>query len=101
MYSRVGEYRIGVTVRDEAGQTRAVNPTALAPSATPSTAGYLVGADHWRSGPSLLILRTHLGDVAEWVCRQQETSRAVDVVLRERRPGHAERTTSTHRRCAP
>src|SRR5262249_18379261 len=93
MFSSSGLYRIDVTVRDARGRVRVVNPTELAPLSTPSTAIVLAGADHWRRGTSLALLRSHLEDLARFDCRTYEGYSA-EVVLRERGVGGDTRSSA-------
>ncbi len=99
MYSGSGEYRIDVRVIDREGRTHAVAPTGLADDASPFTADVLVGADHFRRGPSLAVFRTHLDDFARFVCRERGGASA-DVALRQRKDASSpERVTSAHADC--
>jgi len=98
MYSGTGEYRIEIRVRDERGW-RSVAPTGLAEAASESAAGVLSGADHFRRGPLLDVLRSHLGELATFACRQRGGIEA-DVELHERKDATGpERVTRAHREC--
>lgn len=100
MYSGYGEYQIDIRVKDGAGRVHTVAPTALAESSSEATADLLIGADHFRRGPSLAVLRNHLVDVADFACRTRGGSVETDVVLHERTDASSpERTTSAHARC--
>jgi hypothetical protein len=99
MYSGSGEYRIDIRVRDERGVAHSVAPTGLAEASSRGAASVLVGADHFKRGPSLAALRAHLGDLAMLACRERHGVEA-DVVLHERRDDQdPERTTSAHAVC--
>jgi hypothetical protein len=97
MYSGSGEYWLEVRVKDADARWHSVAPTALAGS-TPSGA-LLAGADHYRRGTSVDVLRTHLSDLARYACAERHGVVA-DVVLHERRDANAvERATSAHVEC--
>jgi hypothetical protein len=99
MYSRAGEFCIDLVAFDAAGTPRRRNPTLLAARAGPGASSLLAGSDHWRQGPSMAILRHHLGELAEYAC--SETGAAtVEVTLRERVLSGSERTTTHRRACA-
>ena len=99
MYSGSGEYRIDIHVRDAQGVVHTVAPTGLADASSRGTAGVLVGADHFRRGPLLAALRTHLDQLALLACRERGGVEA-EVVLHERRDERAEdRTTTAHAVC--
>jgi hypothetical protein len=99
MYSGSSEYRIDIRVRDAAGLLHTIAPTGLADVSSRGSAGILIGADHFRRGPALVMLRSHLGDLASLACRERHGVEA-DVVLHERRDERdAERTTSAHVDC--
>jgi hypothetical protein len=100
MYSRAGEFRIDLVTYDANGRAHARNPTALAAHATPAAAALLAGSEHWRPGPSVAVLRTHLADLAGYACRELGAS-AVEMTLRERAASGRERTTSQRRECGP
>jgi len=98
MYSRAAEFRIELVVTDVGGHRRSRNPTALAERATPEMASLLGGSDHWRQGPSVEALRSHLDDLAEVACR--ETGSAdVELTLHERTLGGSDRSTASRRVC--
>lgn len=96
MYSTTGEYRVEVQVHDARGW-RSVAPTGLADHASSSVASLLVSAETYRRGPSVAVLRAHLGELATFVCRERGGDRAV-VVLQERR-GQNERSTREEAQC--
>jgi len=99
MYSGAGEFLVEIRVKDASGRSRTVAPTGIADSTSEATADLLVGADHFRRGPSLAVLRSHLGELAAHVCRVRHAAEA-DVVLRERSDEAApERVTSAHADC--
>lgn len=99
MYSTSGEYRIDIRVRDRAGTWHSVAPTGLARSSTRGTAGILVGADHFRRGPSVAALRSHLAELARFACTERNGAEA-DVTLHERRNASSpERVTTAHAEC--
>ena len=99
MYSGYGEYQIDIRVKDAAGRVHTVAPTALAEASSEATADLLTGADHFRRGPSLALLRDHLGDVAMLACRARGGVEA-DVVLHERTDESSpERATTAHATC--
>jgi hypothetical protein len=99
MYSGAGEYRVDIRVKDAAGRWRSVAPTGLAESSSAATADVLVGADHFRRGPSLAVFRTHLSELAAYACRARRGVEA-DVVLTERVDERSpERVTSAHADC--
>jgi hypothetical protein len=100
MYSRTGEFRIDLVTFGADGKAHARNPTALAAHATPAAAALLAGSEHWRPGPSVAVLRTHLADLAGYACRELGPS-ALEVTLRERPANGRERTTTERRECAP
>jgi hypothetical protein len=97
MFSSVGTYRIEARAVDADGRVAPINPTALARRGTASTASYLAGADHWRSGGSLAIFRAHLDEVASLACADHPRS-AIQLVLREKRSG-GEVATSARAEC--
>jgi len=97
MYSGSGEYWLDVRVKDESGKWHSVAPTGLAPSS--ATGSLLVGADHYRRGPSVALLRHHLDDLARYACVERHGVPA-EVVLHERRDANAtERVTNAHAEC--
>jgi len=99
MYSGSGEYAMEIHVQDMAGRWRSVSPTGLAEASSAATADVLVGADHFRRGSSLAVLRAHLGDLAAFACRERH-GLAATVVLRERANATSpERTTTAHVTC--
>ncbi len=99
MYSASGEYRIDIRVKDAAGTWHSVAPTGLADRASRGTSRILVGADHFRRGPSLTVLRASLPAFAHFVCDERRGVEA-DVVLHERRDANdPEQTTSAHVVC--
>jgi hypothetical protein len=100
MFSGAEEYRLEVTAKDAGGQPSPVNPTLLAAHASPHTAVYLAGADHWRSGAAVIgILRAHLGELARYACAEVSAA-SVEVTLRERpRFSSAPRTTTARVVC--
>ena len=100
MYSRAGEFRIDLVALDGAGRAHLRNPTALAAGASPGAAMLLAGSDHWRQGPSVAALRAHLDSLADYACRELSAA-SVEVTLRERGAGRAERTTTCRRPCSP
>jgi hypothetical protein len=100
MYSRAGEFRVDLVTFDADGRAHARNPTALAGHAAPAMAALLAGSEHWRPGPSVAVLRAHLGDLAAYACRELGAS-AVEVTLRERPASDEERVTTQRKGCAP
>jgi len=99
MYAGSGEYRIDIRVKDAGGVWHSVAPTGLADQSTHATAGFLVGADHFRRGPSLVVLRSHLEELAAFACRQRMGTEA-DVALHERRDADdTDHLTSAHAEC--
>jgi hypothetical protein len=98
MYSRAGEYRIEVFATDVHGIVHRRNPTALAEHAAPSAAILLAGSDHWRPGPGLSTLRSHLMDLARYACLEDDAT-DVEVVLHERAADRAEHTTARRAQC--
>jgi len=96
MYSGSGEYRIDIHVKDASGRWHAVAPTGLADAASPAAGDLLVGADHFRRGPTLTVFRAHLEDFARFVCRERAGA-SVEVVLRERRDGSGAEHDTTAR----
>jgi hypothetical protein len=99
MYAGAGEYRIDIRITDARGTTHTVAPTGLAEHSSRGGAAVLVGADQFRRGPSLAVLRAHLGELATFACRQRGGVSA-DVALHERRDEHdTERVTSAHAEC--
>jgi hypothetical protein len=100
MYSRAGEFRIDVVTFDAAGRAHARNPSALAEHATPAAADLLAGSDHWRPGPSVAVLRTHIADLAGYACRELGAT-AVEITLRERAASGKERVTTQRSECTP
>jgi hypothetical protein len=110
MYSRADEFRIELVTFDASGAAHRRNPTALAAHAAPGVASLLAGSDHFRAGPSMQSMRAHLGDLAEYACREERDSAAdpggtqpfaVELVLHERLYGGDARETRAHRVCAP
>jgi hypothetical protein len=100
MYSRAGEFCIDLIAFDAAGNPRQRNPTLLALHAGPGAASLLAGSDHWRQGPSMALLRHHLDELARHACSETGAA-AIEVTLRERVLGGAERATTRRARCAP
>jgi hypothetical protein len=100
MYSRAGEFRIDFVVTDADGHRRSRNPTALAESASVGAASLLAGADHWRQGPSMAMLRNHIDDLADHACLETRAV-AVELTLHERTLGGPDRATSRRRVCTP
>ena len=99
MYSGSAEYRLDFRVQDSDGRWRTIAPTGLASSATEATADVLVGADHFRRGPSLTLVRTHLGELASFACRERNGALA-EVVLRQRLDAESpELVTTARARC--
>ena len=96
MYSRAGEFRIDFVATGADGHRRSRNPTALAENASAGTASLLAGADHWRQGPSMATLRTHLDDLADHACRETGAV-AVELTLHERTVGGPDRATASRR----
>jgi hypothetical protein len=100
MYSRAGEFCIDLFTFDAGGRVHRRNPTLLAPNAAHGAASLLAGSDHWRPGPSMAILRRHVGELTEYACTETGAV-IVEVTLRERVVGGAERATTRRRRCEP
>ncbi len=99
MYSGSGEYAMEIHVKDMAGRWRSVSPTGLAEGSSAATADVLVGADHFRRGPSLAVLRSHLDELAAFACRERHGIEAT-VVLRERADATSpERATTARVTC--
>jgi hypothetical protein len=100
MYSRAGEFRIDLVAFDAVGRAHLRNPTVLAEGATLGAASLLAGSDHWRPGPSVANLRSHLDDLAAYACRELGAS-SVEITLHERTGGRPERATTSRRPCSP
>jgi hypothetical protein len=100
MYSRATEFCIDLLTFDTAGAAHRRNPTLLASHADPGAASLLAGSDHWRQGPSMAILRHHLAELADYACSETGAA-AVEVTLRERVVGGAERTANERHGCDP
>jgi hypothetical protein len=100
MYSRASEYRVDLLTFDADGGLHRRNPTFLATHAGLGAASLLAGSDHWRQGPSMAILRRHLDELAQYACPETHAA-AVEVTLRERVAGGAERATTRRRSCTP
>jgi hypothetical protein len=100
MYSRADEFCIDLVTFDAGGTPHRRNPTLLARRAGTGAASLLAGSDHWRQGPSMAILRRHLDELAEYAC-SETAAVAVEVTLRERIVGGAERAITRRRPCEP
>jgi hypothetical protein len=100
MYSRATEFCIDLRTFDAGGAANRRNPTLLAAHANPGAASLLAGSDHWRQGPSMAILRHHLDELAAYACSETRAA-AVEVTLRERLVGGAERASRTRHECDP
>jgi len=98
MYSRAGEFCIDLVAFDADGTPHRRNPTLLAGHAGFGAAPLLAGSDHWRQGPSMAILRHHMGALAEYACSETGAA-SVEVTLHERVLGGTERTTTRRRGC--
>lgn len=100
MYAHAESWRMRVVAWDDARPAHEIAPTELAVHARPSALALLAGADHWRIGAPVHLLRGHLADVARLACDTAPASTRVDVTLEERGGvGDDLRTTIASRRC--
>jgi hypothetical protein len=99
MYSRAGEFRIDLVAFDSEGRAHLRNPTVLADGATLGAAALLAGSDHWRQGPSVAALRSHLDDLAAYACRELNAV-SIEISLHERTGHGPERATTSRLTCA-
>jgi hypothetical protein len=100
MYSRIEEFRVDLVAFDGAGRAHLRNPSVLAEGASADVASLLAGSDHWRQAVSVGSLRDHLGDLADYACRELHAASVV-VTVHERRGGHYDQATVCERRCTP
>jgi dienelactone hydrolase len=100
MYSRIVEFRVDLVAFDGAGRAHLRNPSILADRMPADLASLLAGSDHWREAVSVGALRDHLGDLADYACRDLHAA-SVLVTIHERRGGHYDQATACERRCAP
>jgi hypothetical protein len=85
MFSKSETYRIRITVTDSAGQSRLVNPSALAELAGEQAAPYLSGAEHFRQAPLSNALAANLNGLAKLACRTAPDLARVSAALDSRK----------------
>jgi hypothetical protein len=83
MRSRSDSYRLEIVARDADGSERFVSPTAVASRSAYDVRNALSGAERFRSGAAIGVLRSFLPDLAELVCRTTDAAE-VDLELQSR-----------------
>ncbi len=100
MFSKSETYRIRLITTDSAGQSRLVNPTALAQLAGEQVAPYLSGAEHFRQAPISDAIAANLGGLAQLACRVAPGAVRADAALDSRKNLDAPvRTTAVEVSC--
>ena len=85
MFSKSETYRIRMTVTDDAGRSRLVNPAALSRFAGEQVALYLSGAEHFRQAPISNAFAANLGGLGKLACRAIAGAARARVALDSRR----------------
>ena len=86
MYAESVEFKLEIVAHDRTGQSRAINPTELAPRVTPSAVPFFAGSDHFRRTYGQLPLRHHLREAGRLACSaDQEGAASIEIALFERR----------------